>query len=192
MTDRHQTTLLLSRACDGDGSAAEALFPLVYDELRRLAGHYMAHQGAAHTLQPTALVNEAYLKLVDVDAARLSDRAHFFRLAASAMRSVLVDHARGKGRAKRGGDRLRVTLDQPLSAPVPDGEGHDLLDLDAALQRLTAMDEQLAVIVELRFFAGLGHAEIAEQLQVSTRTVERGWRVARAWLSDELGAPGDD
>lgn len=187
MTDRHQTTLLLSRARDGDGSAAEALFPLVYAELRRLAGHYMAHQGAAHTLQPTALVNEAYLKLVDVDAARLSDRAHFFRLAASAMRSVLVDHARGKGRAKRGGDRLRVTLDQPLAGPAPDGEGHDLLDLDEALQRLADMDAQLATIVELRFFAGLGHTEIAAQLEVSTRTVERAWRVARAWLSNDLG-----
>jgi len=188
MPDLQQTTLLLRRIGDGDGYAAERLFPLVYDELHRLAGRYMGHQPLGHTLQPTALVNEAYLKLVDVDGARLGDRVHFFRLAAQAMRSILVDHARARGRAKRGGGRLRVTLDEPHAVGDDEALRPDLIDLDAAIARLGEMDEQLSSIVELRFFGGLTNKEVGDLLDVSTRTVERGWRVARAWLLRELGA----
>jgi RNA polymerase sigma factor (TIGR02999 family) len=189
--DATATTQLLARASRGDGSASEQLFPLVYDELRRLAAHYMAQQSAAHTLQATALVHEAWVKLIDVEAAQISDRAHFFRLAATAMRSILVDHARSKGRGKRGGDRQRVALDGGGDA-LEQAEGvahHELVDLDESLERLEAVDEQLARIVELRFFAGLTAAESAEVLGVSARTVERGWRTARAWLGSDLGRP---
>lgn len=187
-------TLLLQRLQAGDGQAGEQLFPLVYEELHRLAERYMSRQNNAHTLQPTALVHEAYVKLIHVDPARLSDGAHFFRLAASAMRSILVDHARARQRVKRGGDRLRVTLDDPLVTTGDDDRLPDLLDLDAALERLGDMDKQLAEIVEARFFGGLTVPETASLSGVSARTVERGWRVARAWLLQELGgsdASGD-
>ncbi len=187
MADAALTTQLLSRATRGDGAAAEQLFPLVYDELRRLAGAYMAKQAAAHTLQPTALVHEAWVKLVDVERSDVEDRAHFFRLAASAMRSVLVDHARGKARSKRGGDRERVPLTDLDPADRPDVAVEDLLDLDASLRELELVDEPLARLVELRFFGGLTNDETAEVLGVSTRTVERGWRTARAWLGTALG-----
>jgi len=193
MTSSAATTLL-QRLQAGDGAASEQLFPLVYEELHRLAERYMNAQHSAHTLQPTALVHEAYVKLIDVDPTRLNDRAHFFRLAASAMRSILVDHARARRRVKRGGDRLRVTLDEPLvSSGAADGLP-DLLDLDAALQRLSEMDPQLGEIVEARFFGGLTVPETAALTGVSARTVERGWRVARAWLLQELGGatPGAD
>ena len=191
MADVPDTTELLSRATRGDEKAAQALFPIVYEELRNLAGAYMARQGDGHTLQPTALVNEAYLKLVDVDTDRIRDRTHFFRLAARAMRSILVDHARGRQRAKRGGGRLRVTLDDALVSAGGGADVPDLIDLDASLDRLAGVDEQLARIVEYRFFGGLANAEIAEVLEVSTRTVERGWRVARAWLLNDMSAPGE-
>ncbi len=191
LPDAHTATILLRRLADGDAEAVDQLFPLVYQELHGLAGQYMGQQRSSHTLQPTALVHEAYMKLVEVDGSRVKDRVHFFRLAAKAMRSVLVDHARGRQRAKRGGDRVRVTLDAERLSLVDDSHAPDLLDLDESLGRLEQMDEQLARIVEYRFFAGLSVAETAELLDVSTRTVERGWRVARAWLLADLDEAGD-
>lgn len=184
--DIGEATLLLRRLKDGDTDASRALFPLVQRELHRLAGKYMRGQRQDHTLQPTALVNEAWLKLVDVDHADVNDRAHFFRLAASAMRSVLVDHAKGRRREKRGGDRLRVTLDAQRDGAETSENAPDLLDLDETLTRLTEMDEQLGRIVELRFFGGLTSAQIGEVLNCSSRTVDRGWRVAQAWLKANL------
>jgi RNA polymerase sigma factor (TIGR02999 family) len=187
--DIGEATLLLRRLKDGDTDASKALFPLVQQELHRLAGKYMRAQREDHTLQPTALVNEAWLKLVDVDHTDVNDRSHFFRLAASAMRSVLVDHAKGRRREKRGGGRLRVTLDSNQDAAAtaaPSEAMPDLLDLDETLTRLTAMDEQLGRIVELRFFGGLTSKQIGEVLGCSSRTVDRGWRVAQAWLTTNL------
>ncbi len=185
MEPQHHATMLLRRIADGDRSATEELFPLVYEELHRLARRYMVDQRADHTLQPTALVNEAYLKLVDVPRAGLKDRAHFFRLAATAMRSILVDHAKARRRQKRGGERLRVTMDEGAFAEGT-GKGHDLVDLDGAISRLGGLDEQLGRIVELRFFGGLTSAQIGEVLDCSSKTVDRGWRLAQAWLKADL------
>ncbi len=183
--DVGDATLLLRRAKAGDPEASKELFPLVREELHRLAARYMRAQRADHTLQATALVNEAWIKLVDVDGADVADRAHFFRLAATAMRSVLVDHAKARRREKRGGDRLKVTLDPSLDAAEADAPP-DILDLDEALTRLTEMDEQLGRIVELRFFGGLTSRRIGETLGCSSKTVDRGWRVAQAWLRANL------
>jgi RNA polymerase sigma factor (TIGR02999 family) len=163
----------------------------VYAELRRIAERLMGGQRADHTLQPTALVHEAYLKLIDREGGgRWKDRRHFVRLAASAMRSVLVDHARGRAAVKRsGGEREPLPLDQ-LAGLLESG-GVDLLSLDEALSRLEAQDAELARIVELRFFVGLTIDETAAALERSPATVERRWRVARMWLRSELdaGAP---
>ena len=184
--DVGEATLLLRRVKAGDSEASKELFPVVREELHRLAAKYMRAQRADHTLQATALVNEAWIKLVDVDHADVTDRAHFFRLAATAMRSVLVDHAKGKRREKRGGDRLKVTLDPSVDSAAADDGAPDILDLDEALTKLTEMDEQLGRIVELRFFGGLTSAQIGETLGCSSKTVDRGWRVAQAWLKANL------
>jgi len=200
MTQPPDATILLRRLAEGDASATGELFPLVQAELRRLAASYMSGQPSGHTLQATALVNEAYLKLVQRDRGSVSDRAHFFRLAASAMRSVLVDHARSRRREKRGGGADRVTLRATLHdgalrdvASQGGGGGVDMVDLDGALSRLQSLDEQLARIVELRFFGGLTSAQIGESLGVTARTVDRGWRVAQGWLradiERQLGGP---
>lgn len=189
MPETPDASILLRRIAAGDESATADLFPVVQEELRRLARRYMAAQPGGHTLQATALVNEAYLKLVRGDRAHAADRAHFFRLAASAMRSVLVDHARARRREKRGGGAARVTLRATLhDGGIQDAgaDGVDLVDLDGALSRLAALDDQLARIVELRFFGGLANAEIGATLGVSARTVERGWRVAQGWLRADL------
>lgn len=177
-----QVTALLRRASDGDQAAASELFAQLYAELRARA-QSVAHRADA-TLQPTALVHEAWLKLVPDRAPSFADRTHFLRAAAAAMRSVLVDHIRARRTEKRGGDRQRVELD--AIADVYDRRAVDLLGLDESLQRLAAMDPQLAQIVELRFFAGLQMQEIGPVLGVSTSTVERGWRTASAWLRAEL------
>ena len=186
----HDITRLLVRLNDGDQDAAEPLMRHVYAELRRLARGQLARAPAQTTLQPTALVHEAYLRLVDSDAADWQGRQHFYAVCARAMRQVLIDQARARGAAKRGGDRQR----EPLDAVVVEIEQRavDLLALEEALTRLTAMDEQLGRIVELRFFAGLDHSEVAAVLELSTRTVERGWRTARAWLHKELVEESDD
>ena len=179
---RSETTLLLHSFGKGDKAAAEKLLPLVYDELHRRARMMMGGQRGSHTLQPTALIHEAFLRLVDQDDLQAESRLHFLRIAAKAMRHVLADHARSKGRLKRGGGQRPVTLDEGLVA----ARSEDVLVIEEALGRLAQFDEQLGQIVELRFFGGLEHVEVAEALGVSLRTVERGWRVARAWLANAM------
>ena len=179
-----QALELLGRIGAGDRSAAQELFPLVYDELHRLARRYLDGERADHTLQPTALVHEAYLRLVGQDDSRWKNRAHFLGVAATAMRCVLVDHARAKKARKRGDGYTKVPLDEAIDLfeeSVP-----DLVALDDALSELTRQDNQLGHIVELRFFAGLTIEETARVLRVSAPTIARGWRVARAWLRSEL------
>lgn len=175
---------MLSRLGDGEAAAADELFPLVYTELRALAAAFMRGRVAGHTLQPTALVHEAYVKLVGDAASRPKDRGHFFALAARVMRQVLVDHARAKGRDKRGGGQERIALEGGvLAAQAPT---LDLVELDDALQRLGAIDAQYAQVVELRFFGGLSEDETSEALGVSRATAARAWRFARAWLIRQL------
>lgn len=181
--ESRDVTRLLGEAAAGRSTAADELFAVVYEQLRALAGSYFRGQGAAHTLQPTALVHEAFVKLVREDVG-VRDRQHFFALAATVMRQILVDHARGKQREKRGGDWQRVSLTGVMlgSAVSP----VDLLALDEALQRLAAIDASRARLVELRFFAGLDEGEAADVLQISRATASRAWRFARAWLIREL------
>lgn len=181
--DFGDVTLLLARLGDADDSAARELYPLVYDELRAIAARCFRDQHA-HTLQPTALVHEAWFKIAAPGSVNVNDRAHFFALAARAMRQVLVDHARGAQREKRGGDRERVTLDG--QAVTPSFDTLDVLALDGALARLAAQSEFKAKLVELRFFGGLSVDEVAEVLKTSPSTVDREWRFARAWLATEL------
>jgi RNA polymerase sigma-70 factor, ECF subfamily len=178
-------TLLLSRWSEGDQGALDELLPFVYDELRRLAGNYLRRERPNHTLQPTALVNEAYLRLVDQKETRWQNRAQFFGVAAQLMRRVLVDHARAHQAAKRGGPQYAVSLSRAdRIAAQPEVE---LLAIHDALDRLSELDHQQARIVELRFFGGLTIEESAEVLHVSHATVERDWKMARAWLRRELG-----
>lgn len=165
----------------------ERLFPLVYDELRRLAAYYVKAEREGHTLQPTALVHEAYVKLVDRDRVSFRGRTHFFAAGAQAMRRILVDHARRRRRAKRGGGWQRVTLAEPLAA-TRDWSPDQLLALHGALEKLAGLDPRQASMVELRFFAGLKVGEAAEVLGVSRRSAEADWTHARAWLKRELQA----
>lgn len=185
--DGAETTALsariLERARDGDSSAVDELLPLVYANLRALAGSLMRGQASSHTLQPTALVNEAYLKLVS-SGGGWKDRAHFCAIAAVAMRQILRDHARGKRAAKRDASAAMITVDSDSTDGGTDV--FDLVALDEAMTKLAALDARQAHIVELRFFGGLGHAEIAEVIGVSERTVKSDWRRVRAWLSREL------
>lgn len=180
-------TRLLIAWSDGRRDALEELLPLVYGELRRLASRYMRHEGAAHTLQPTALVHEAYLRLVDQRRVRWRNRAHFYAVSAQIMRRILVDHARTHRAEKRGSGRERVPL---VDEEMPGAAGADLdvVALDAALQRLAAFDAQQERIVELRYFGGLTIDEAAEVLGISSATVVREWTVAKAWLRAELSA----
>jgi RNA polymerase sigma factor (TIGR02999 family) len=175
---------LLLRWSDGDSSAREKLMPLVYDELRRLARKYLRHERANHTLQPTALVNEAYLRLVDQHSVLWQNRAQFFGLAAKLMRNILVDHARSREAAKRGGQHYSVSVSE-LDRFSKSSEV-DLVVLHEALERLAAYDNQKSRIVELRFFGGLTIEETAKVLGISHATVERDWKMARAWLRREL------
>lgn len=177
-------TLLLQNLDLADSSQAEAFLALVYGELRVLARQHMNREQACHTLQPTDLVHEAYLRLVGGEKIDWQSRAHFFGIAARAMRQVLVDHARKRGTAKRGGGLNRVTLHSDILAACDDG--FDILDLHAALERLAAMDPLLSQLVEVRFFAGLTLDETALALGVSRRKVAKDWSVARLWLSREL------
>jgi RNA polymerase sigma factor (TIGR02999 family) len=185
----HEITSLLREWSEGDEAALDRLFPLVYDGLRRLASRSLLRERAGHTLQATALVNEAYLKLVDQHAVRWQERAHFFAVAARIMRRILVDHARRHNAGKRGGGAARLTIqDSWLAATGP--ADVDLLALEEALERLEAIDPRQSRIVELRFFAGLTVEEAADVLDVSPATVKNDWRVARAWLFAELsGTP---
>ena len=175
-----EVTRLLCAIGDGDQQAVTALLPLVYDELRTAAQRLLRQERADHTLQPTALVHEAYLRLVDQSEQGWESRRHFFGVAAKAMRRVLVDHARSHTALKRGGGRLRLSLDES-ALPIEEASAY-VEALDEALGDLSAIDEQKSRIVELRFFGGLTTEEAAEALDVSTRTVERDWRLAKAWL----------
>jgi len=158
----------------------------VYDELAKLAVSYMRRERPDHTLQPTALVHEAYLRLVDQDICDWRDRRHFFGVAARVMRQVLVDHARRKSASKRGGAWRRVTFDEAIDAPGPADQ--DILDLDAALLKLAELDERMVRVVELRVFSGLTMEEVAGALDVSLRTAHNDWRVAKMWLANALEA----
>lgn len=180
-----RVTLLLRSASRGDRQAAEEVLPLVYDELRKLAQRRLAHIPPGQTLQATALVHEAYLRVVGDTDPGWEGRGHFFGAAAQAMRDILVERARRKGRIKHGGDRRRVELND--EAVTLDDPGLDILALDEALKKLEALDARKARIVSLRYFTGLSIEEIAEVTELSTRSVERDWRFARAWLSRELG-----
>jgi RNA polymerase sigma factor (TIGR02999 family) len=168
----------------GDPTALDALIPLIYDELRRIAESYLRDERPNHTLQPTALVHEAYIRLIDTRYIQWQNRAHFFGAAAQAMRRILVDHARRHHAEKRGGDVQRVTLDEE-SAGVA-GKDVNLLALDEALEKLSEVDPQRCRVVELRFFSGLSNREAAEVMQLPETTVASQWRTAKAWLHREL------
>ena len=182
---RADVTQLLQQWSNGQEQALDRLLPQIHDELRTLAASYLRRERPDHTLQPTALVNEAFLKLVDQRAVKWQNRAHFFGIAAQAMRRILVDHARAHAASKRGGAMRKVPLDDAIMiGGVPDV---DLLALDQALTRLAALDPQQSRVVELRFFGGLTTEETAEVMHISPATIGREWRMAKAWLSAELG-----
>ena len=187
-TAPEQLTRLLGAAARGDAHAARELLPLVYEQLRDLARYRMADERAGHTLQATALVHEAYLRLVGDRDVPWSGRAHFFAAAAEAMRRILIDHARAHGGPKRGNGRRRVPLNV-VDLAAPD-QSTEILSLDEALSRLEGVSADLAQVVRFRFYAGLSVAETAEALSVTPRTVERRWAAARAWLFRELGYDG--
>jgi RNA polymerase sigma factor (TIGR02999 family) len=176
-------TQLLGAWRSGDEHALEQLTPLVYNELRRLAGRYMQSERAGHTLQATAVVNEAFMRMVDMDVP-WQNRAHFFAIAARSMRRILVDHAKAHRREKRGGKFTDLTLDEGL---VADGSAEpDMLHLDEALHKLEGYDKRKADVIELHYFGGLTYNEIAEALELSPATVDRDLRMAKAWLHNEL------
>lgn len=185
-----EITGLLAAWSGGDESALERLMPLVYGELRRLARHYMNRESPGHTLQTTALVNEAYLRLVNWKEVQWQNRAHFFAVSARMMRRILVDFARDKHYLKRGGGTLRVSLSE--AASFTGDRGADLVALDEALTALAKVDPRKGQVVEMRFFGGLSVEEVAEVLKVSEETVMRDWRLAKVWLLRELGRGGGE
>jgi RNA polymerase sigma factor (TIGR02999 family) len=182
----NEVTQLLLDWSNGDKAALDKLMPVVYQELRRLARHYMRGERPGHTLQTTALVNEAYMRLVDYKRMRWQDRAHFFAAAAQVMRRILIDHARSHLYQKRGGGARKVSLDQ--AAELSAERASDLIAVDAALAELAELDPRKSQIVELRFFGGLSVEETAEVLGVSPPTVQREWRKAKAWLHRAIEA----
>jgi RNA polymerase sigma factor (TIGR02999 family) len=186
----HEITQLLIAWNHGDQAALEALSPLIIQELHRLAIRYMAGERQGHLLQPTALVNEAWMRLINWQSVEWQNRAHFFALAAHIMRRILVDFARTQQREKRGGDVLRVSLSE--AANLPQEQPTDLIALDEALQTLEKLDPRQARVVELRFFAGLSLEETAEALNISVTSVRRDWSSAKAWLYRELVSGGGD
>ena len=179
-----QVTGLLLAWGKGDDAALEQLIPLVHAELRRIARRHMAHERVGHSLQATALVNEAYLRLVDVRQMKWQDRAHFFAMSARLMRRILVDFARSRGYQKRGGGAQKVSFDEGLV--ISNDRGHDLVALDDALLALAEVDSRKSQVIEMRFFGGLSVEETAEALHVSPDTVMRDWKLAKAWLLREL------
>ena len=183
-TTESEVARLLGQLRAGDRAALDDLMPIVYAELRRMAARYLRGERTGHTLQPTALVHEAYLKLADQIGLRPESRAHFLGIAAQMMRQTLVDHARRHRAHKRAGSLVRVTYDEDL--PVPQVFDVELIALDDALEALAHTDERLARVVELRYFGGLTIAETADVLDIGTATVEREWRLARAWLQREI------
>ena len=196
-----EVTRLLSELRGGNPEAEAKLIPLIYEDLHRLAAHYMRRERTDHTLQPTALVNEVYLRLVSREGVVWQDRVHFFRVAARLMRQILVDYARARHTAKRGGQAEKVSLDQPADSPEPvvreplEWNGSidldELIELDRALKNLGQLDPRQEQVVDLRFFGGLTEEETAEVLGISPRSVKRDWRVARAWLYGELSAKAE-
>ena len=181
---QQRVTDLLVQWSQGDDRALAELTPLVYEELRRLAHRHMGGQRTDHTLQTTALVNEAYLRLADQSNARWQDRAHFFAVAARAMRRILVSYARSQRSEKRGGGRLKMELDE--TALVSPEESKEIVDLHEALERLATLDSRKAQVVELKYFGGLNYDEMAEVLKISPVTVRRDWEFAKLWLYTEL------
>ena len=185
----NEVTRLLVDWGNGDQAALDELIPLVYNELRRLAGRYMRRESHGHTLQTSALVNEAYLRLVDQKSVKWQNRAHFFGVAAQLMRRILVDHARSRSRVKRGGGAKQVSLaDHALVSK----ESEEVIALDKALNNLAEMDPRKGQIVEMKFFGGLTTEEVAEVLKVTPRTVEREWRKAKAWLNRAISKGDTD
>ena len=182
MTDQQSITALLNRWGSGDKDAEAALTPMVYDELQRMARRLFRSESKSHTLQPTAIVHEAFVKLVDVDVT-WQDRAHFFSLAARMMRRLLVNHANARNAAKRGGDAIKVTL---VESAVAESVDADLLDLEEALQALAELDARKAELIELQYFGGLSFKEMEEVTGLSSSTLDRDLRMARAWLKDQL------
>ena len=180
----HEVTRLLQAWSEGDEGALQKLIPLVYKELHRLARRYMAGESPGHTLQTSALVNEAYLRLVDVEKVNWQNRAHFFGVSAQLMRRILVDFARSRRSLKRGGDAPTVSLEEGMI--VTSARGADMVALDDALKTLAAMDPRRSRVVELRFFGGLSAEESAEVLKVSAETVMHDWKLAKVWLLREL------
>src|SRR5213078_264106 len=180
----HRVTQLLMDWSNGDSAALVELTPLVYEELRRLAHHHMGGQRSDHTLQTTALVNEAYLRLADQTNPSWQNRAHFFAVAARAMRQIVVDYARSQQSQKRGGGLLRIELDE--AAFLSPEQSKEIVDLHEALERLAILDSRKAQVVELKYFGGLNYDEMAEVLKISRVTVRRDWEFARLWLYTEL------
>jgi RNA polymerase sigma factor (TIGR02999 family) len=181
---RLDLTRVLHQAASGDAEAANDLWDLTYQELRVIAGRHLLRERVDHTLSPTALVHEAYLRLVDQTRVEWKDRNHFFAIASRMCRRVLVDHARRRVAAKRGGEAVRITLDD--GTPGPEGPAHEILALDEALDRLAHLNERLGRVVEMRYFGGLTEEEIAESLGVTPRTVRRDWVKAKGFLYDML------
>ena len=189
-TSSQELTLLLIAWSEGDEAALEKLIPLVYQELRRLAKRYLRQERPGHSLQTTALVHEAYLRLIDSSRVRWQNRAHFFAISAQLMRRILVDFARSRRYLKRGGVAQHVSLGEALD--VAEARGAALIALDDALLALARIDERKSRVVELRYFGGLSVEETAEALKVSTETVKRDWRLARTWLRRELAGKDSD
>ena len=186
----HDVTRLLVRWKDGDEAALQQLVPIVHEELRRLARRQMARERPGHTLQPTALVNEAYLRLVNLKQMQWQNRAHFFAMGARLMRRILVDFARSRGYQKRGGGAKQVSF--TLALEVAEGQATDVVALNDALEALADVDERKSRVVELRFFGGLSVEETAAALRISVRTVHTDWALARAWLYRTLTAEHAD
>jgi RNA polymerase sigma factor (TIGR02999 family) len=189
MSDTRAVTQLLQDVSGGRREAIDRLVPVVYDELRRIALAQLRGERDGHTLSATAVVHEAYLKLVDIRSVQWRDRAHFFAVAARQMRRILIDHARTRGRTKRGGGQINVSLDE--AAGVPAGDAEQLIMLDDALSRLEELNERQCRVVECRCFVGLSVEETAEALGASPTTIKRDWAFARAWLNKELRIEGD-
>ena len=185
---QHEITQLLAEWREGNQSALDDLYPLVYDELHRLARRYMSRERKGHTLQTTALINEAYVRLVDQKNVHWANRSHFFAISAQIMRRILIDHARRHAYAKRGGGAQQVSLEE--AAVVTPNQSAELIRLDEALKSLAEMDPRRSQVVELRYFGGLNNEEIAGVLNVSENTVTRDWNMARAWLYQQLAGSG--
>jgi RNA polymerase sigma-70 factor (ECF subfamily) len=186
MTERHDVTQLLNKAQTGDKSALDELLPLVYNELRAIAGNQLRNERGDHTLQATALVHEAYMRLIEQRNVDWNNRLHFFSIAAEMMRRILVNYAVQRNAQKRGDGATKIALDDAVSFASEQERDFDLVALDDALKKLSEMDETQARIVELRFFGGLTIEETAEVLKISDSTVKREWRMAKAWLKTQL------